>query len=76
MALRHIASMNILRTYRQTAGVSQVELAKSLGVDQSTVAKIESGKRRPSYDLMVLIEQATNGSVPLASWRNENGAAQ
>ena len=36
----------LLRSLRHEAGVSQVELAKRLGVPQSFVSKVESGERR------------------------------
>ena len=35
----------LLRSLRTEAGVSQVELAKRLGVPQSFVSKVESGER-------------------------------
>ena len=45
--LRQYAALRaLLRSLRAEAGVSQVELAKRLGVPQSFVSKIESGERR------------------------------
>lgn len=36
-----------LRSVRQKLGVSQVELARRMGVDQPTVSKWETGARYP-----------------------------
>jgi transcriptional regulator with XRE-family HTH domain len=38
--------LELLRAARATAGLSQVELARRLGVSQSFVTKMESGDRR------------------------------
>ena len=38
-----------LRTFRELAGVSQAELAGSLYVDQSMIARLEAGTRGPSF---------------------------
>lgn len=65
--------MSKLKTYRQDAKMSQADLAKSLGVDQSTIAKIEAGQRRPSFDLMVAIDRITKGAVSLSYWATRNG---
>ena len=37
--------LKLLREARESAGITQVELAKSLKVHQSFVSKIESGER-------------------------------
>ena len=36
----------LLRSMREESGVTQVELAKKLGVNQSTYSKLERGERR------------------------------
>jgi transcriptional regulator with XRE-family HTH domain len=40
------ALQDLLRELRQAAGLRQVDVAKALGVPQSTVSKYESGERR------------------------------
>jgi transcriptional regulator with XRE-family HTH domain len=44
----------LLRSYREDAGLRQVDIAKRLGVAQSFVSKYESGERR--LDLVELGE--------------------
>lgn len=36
-----------LRRLRQAQGLSQEELAEAIGVDRTTIAKLEAGGRRP-----------------------------
>lgn len=47
MELRHQ-----LRELRESAGLKQAELARQLGVNQSTVSFIENGRHAPSMDLL------------------------
>lgn len=42
----YAAVLRLLRTARETAGITQVDLAKQLGQTQSFVSKIERGDRR------------------------------
>ena len=37
-----------VRTFRSARGLSQSQLSKTIGFDQSLVSRIESGKRKPS----------------------------
>lgn len=46
------ALLSLLRAVREEAGLSQVELAAALGVDQTVVSKYEHGVRR--LDLLEL----------------------
>ncbi|MXW02659.1 MAG: helix-turn-helix transcriptional regulator [Holophagales bacterium] len=43
---------SLVREARKRAGLTQVALAKRAGVPQSTVARVESGARTPSTDLV------------------------
>ena len=45
--------------YREVAGLSQADLARRVGVDKSTINKIEQGSRPASPRLAVRIEAAT-----------------
>ena len=46
-----------LKAYRKGLGLSQEKLAKLLGVDESTLAHWEAGRRRPKEESMVLIKR-------------------
>src|SRR6202171_560705 len=46
---------NLLRVARARAGMSQRELAEAAGVQQSTIARIESGARQPSLPVLARI---------------------
>lgn len=58
--------MEKLRTYLSDKNKSQ--FAKQLGTSPSYLSQIMSGHRRPSYDLMLRIEEMTDGAVDLRSW--------
>jgi transcriptional regulator with XRE-family HTH domain len=45
--VRALARNGTARTIRVAAGISLGELAKSVGVDRSTILRWESGERRP-----------------------------
>lgn len=47
-----------IRAVRKERGVSQRELARALGVSQSTLSRIERGERRVSVDRLVAIARA------------------
>lgn len=62
-----------LREWRHKHKLSQIDLAKTLGVYQSTVSKWESyeeghGQDRPSLDQAVALERLTLGKVKASSW--------
>lgn len=44
-----------LRKIRTRHGLSQVEMAERLGVNQATVSKIEAGKMDPNRTLAILL---------------------
>jgi transcriptional regulator with XRE-family HTH domain len=50
------ASMDIRQARRQ-AGISQVQLARMIGVDQSAVSRIERGQRSVTVDRLVAISK-------------------
>ena len=49
---RHLPSPKIRRAVRESAGISQTDLAKALNVDRATVSRWESGDRRPGPDVL------------------------
>jgi transcriptional regulator with XRE-family HTH domain len=48
----------ILRDLREKHDMSQARLAKAIGVDHSYISRLESGQRRPSYDVVLAIASA------------------
>ena len=57
-----------LRGWRSETRQSQVAVARSLGVGQSTVAEWEAGGRRPEFHLAVRLEALSGGVVTLEAW--------
>lgn len=58
---RHIS--DVLRHCRHTRRLSQAELAGRLGVEQSYISLLESGKRTPSILMLIRIAEAMSVSV-------------
>jgi DNA-binding XRE family transcriptional regulator len=48
-----------LSLYRRARDLTQAEIAVALGVDQGTIANIETGKRPPSWKLAARIAKLT-----------------
>jgi transcriptional regulator with XRE-family HTH domain len=53
----------VLRQARKNAGLTQEELAKSSGLNRSTISKYESGVITPPVETLQLISAALNVSV-------------
>lgn len=51
---------NHIRDYRILSGMTQQELADSVGVDRLTISRVESNKHNPSYVLAYAIAHALN----------------
>lgn len=54
---------NLICEARKRAGLTQVELAERAGVPQSTVARIESGRQRPSTDMVERLVRASGFEI-------------
>ena len=69
---------NVIRRYRKAAGLSQVELAKRLKVDQTHISKIEQEERMPSVELLSQLARCLNiPAAELISFGDaETGGAQ
>ena len=65
--------MSSLHSY--LAGKSQSAFAKEVGISQPYLSQILGGKRRPGYDLMLRIEEKTEGEVGLSSWSRPSAEA-
>lgn len=66
--------MNTFPKYVADNGISNSQLAESLGVDHSTAWRLANGRMRPGLDLAAKIERITQGAVPIASWEGWKAA--
>lgn len=57
--------MNNLRNLRRAAGMTLKELAAEVGVSESAIAQIETGKRNPSFELLLKLGEALDCSVDM-----------
>ena len=58
-----------LREKRQEMGLSQFQLAEQIGIDRSSLALIELGTRKPSYDVLCKISKAVNEKIEIGKDR-------
>jgi transcriptional regulator with XRE-family HTH domain len=65
----------IVREARRRAGLTQAELAERAGVPRSTVARIESGARTPSVELVERLVRAAGLEVTVALSEPDPGTA-
>lgn len=49
-----------LEQFRTDAGMSQTQLAKEVGTSQSAISQMESGERKPSFEMLRRIASALN----------------
>ena len=52
-----------LAAYRKEKEITRTQMAHLIGCHSSYVGHIEEGRRRPSPEMALLIEQATGGEV-------------
>ncbi|MGT2929377.1 helix-turn-helix transcriptional regulator [Streptococcus dentasini] len=55
--------MNHVRYFRQKAGLSQLTLAKEIGVSRQTINMIENHKYNPSLDLCLRLTWSSNTNL-------------
>ncbi len=53
----------LLRQMRREAGLTQIELAASIGIHQPQVSAVESGKQLPKTDMLIPWIQACGGRL-------------
>lgn len=56
----------LIREARRRAGLSQQELARRLGTKQPVVARWETGKRSPDFDLVTRVVRACDLELTVA----------
>ncbi|WEV53918.1 helix-turn-helix transcriptional regulator [Leuconostocaceae bacterium ESL0723] len=67
--------MNRVREYRKLAGITQADLAQSVGIARQTVNLIENGKYNPSLSLCIGICHCLGTDLNTLFWeenQNEN----
>jgi transcriptional regulator with XRE-family HTH domain len=58
----------LLSDWRKTAGLSQGEAAKRIGISQPVFSGYETGRNTPRTVRALKIAEITEGSVPVAAW--------
>lgn len=62
---------HLLKSWRTAAGITQTAAAEKLGVRPATWSEWESGQRGAGRDHAVMLENLTDGAVPLESWSKD-----
>ena len=57
-----------LTEYLSDQSLKPTQFATSLGVEPSTIIRMVNGERRPSLDMALRIEEATEGKVTTRDW--------
>jgi len=55
--------MSKLRTFRKSRGLSQEQLARAVGVEKATISRLETGRRSPSFGLIIRICELAEGEL-------------
>lgn len=63
--------MNRVKTFRTELGLSQLELAKAIGVSRQTINMIENDKYNPSLDLCINLARALQTDLNSLFWNEE-----
>lgn len=64
--------LNKIKLKRMEEGLTQMELAKAVGVTRQTIGLIESGKYNPTLSLCINICRALNTSLNDLFWEDED----
>ena len=60
--------MNRVKNYRLLLGISQLDLAKAIGVSRHTINMIENNKYNPSLDLCINLAKALQTDLNSLFW--------
>ncbi|AMG62701.1 helix-turn-helix transcriptional regulator [Staphylococcus lugdunensis] len=63
--------MNKVKVYRGYSKISQLELARAVGVSRQTINMIENGKYNPSLKLCVNIAKTLGTTLDTLFWEND-----
>ncbi|WP_125605231.1 helix-turn-helix transcriptional regulator [Lapidilactobacillus bayanensis] len=64
--------MNKVRDYRKKKGISQLVLAREIGVSRQTINMIENDKYNPTLDLCLKLAWALGVDLDTLFWREAN----
>ena len=59
---------NAIKTIRESASLNQGDLANKLGIAQSYLSNIETGRKKPSLRLLEKIAKTVNVPLPILFW--------
>ncbi|HFI0080589.1 TPA: helix-turn-helix transcriptional regulator [Streptococcus suis] len=62
--------MNHVKDYRLLLGISQLDLAKAIGVSRQTINMIENNKYNPSLDLCINLAKALQTDLNSLFWND------
>ncbi|HFI2691987.1 TPA: helix-turn-helix transcriptional regulator [Streptococcus suis] len=62
--------MNRVKDYRLLLGISQLDLAKTIGVSRQTINMIENNKYNPSLDLCINLTKALETDLNSLFWND------
>ena len=63
--------MNRVKDYRKKQGISQLELAQTIGVSRQTINMIENDKYNPTLELCLNLAQALGTDLNHLFWMEE-----
>lgn len=64
--------MNRVKEYRLTLGISQLALAKRIGVSRQTINLIENGRYNPSLNLCINLAKELGTDLNSLFWRSDD----
>ena len=64
--------MNRVREFRNSLGLSQLELAKKIGVSRQTINMIENNKYNPTLELCINLALALGTDLNTLFWNDKN----
>lgn len=64
--------MNKVREFRKAKGLSQLLLAREIGVARQTINMIENDKYNPTLDLCLKLAWALETDLDTLFWRNQD----
>ena len=66
-----VTRLNKVKVYRGYSKISQLELARAVGVSRQTINMIENGKNNPSLKLCVNIAKTLGTTLDTLFWEND-----